>query len=195
MRCSRRFLFPSGCAIPCGVTGRSLASEPSVDLRTLIVEPLGNHDRAAFTCGVDALDRYLREGAGQDARRRIAAPFVAVAPDGAVFGFYTLSATSVVLADLPPDLVRRLPRYPSLPATLLGRLATDVRARGRGLGRFLLADALHRAVRSEIASFAVIVDAKDEAARDFYLREGFLPLPESPRRLVRRMADVSALFG
>ncbi len=102
----------------------------------------------------------------------MAAPFVLVLADGAIGGFYTLSSTAVKLAELPAETTRRLPRYPLVPATLLGRLAVDKRHRGKGHGRFLLADALFRAARSEIASFAVIVDApEDEGARRFYERE------------------------
>jgi GNAT superfamily N-acetyltransferase len=165
------------------------------DLGTIRIEPLGSRpDRTGFTCGVAALDTYLRHRAGQDARRRIAAPFVAVGAGGTVLGFYTLSATSIQLADLPAALTKRLPRYPRLPATLLGRLATSLDARGIGLGRFLLVDAMHRALRSEVASFAFIVDAKDETAHQFYERESFLPLPDRPNRLVRRMADIEVLF-
>jgi GNAT superfamily N-acetyltransferase len=117
-----------------------------------------------------------------------------VPPDGAVGGYYTLSSTAVKLTELPVDITRRLPRYPLVPATLLGRLAVDRRYRGKGYGRYLLADALYRAVRSEIASFAVIVDAKDEAARRFYERESFLPFPDQPMKLFRPMADIAKLF-
>ncbi len=143
---------------------------------------------------MEALDRYLRTQAGQEARKNIAAPFVLVLPDGAIGGYYTLSSTAVKLSELPADVTRRLPRYPLVPATLLGRLAVDLRYRGKGFGRFLLADALHRAVRSEIASFAVVVDAKDEAARRFYERESFLPLLDQPMRLYRPLADIAKLF-
>jgi GNAT superfamily N-acetyltransferase len=124
----------------------------------------------------------------------MAAPFVLVLPEGTVAGYYTLSSTSVRLAELPAQTTRKLPGYPSIPATLLGRLAVDRRHRGKGYGRFLLADALHRAARSEIASFAVIVDAKDESARRFYERESFLPFPDQPLRLFRPMADIRRLF-
>lgn len=124
----------------------------------------------------------------------MAAPFVLVLPDGALGGYYTLSATAVKLSDLPNQTARRLPRYPLVPATLLGRLAVDRRFQGRGYGRFLLADALYRVARNEIASFAVIVDAKDEAARRFYERESFLPLPDQPMKLFRPMADIKQLF-
>ena len=165
-----------------------------MDLGAVRIQLLGaDHDRGAFSCGVPALDRYLREQAGQDARRRVAAPFVATADGAKVLGFYTLSATSIALTDVPAVLAKKLPRYPRLPATLLGRLATDLSARGIGLGRVLLVDAIIRAVRSEIASFAMVLDAKDEGAASFYAREGFIRLPGTPIRFVRRMDDLAAL--
>lgn len=90
------------------------------------------HERSRFACGVEALDRYLRVQAGQDARRRVAAPYVLLEPPSpAVIGFYTLSNTAVRAADLPATLVKKLPRYPVLPATLLGRLAVEGAARRR----------------------------------------------------------------
>ena len=142
-----------------------------------------------------ALGRYLKEQAGQDARRRVAAPFVASADRLRVLCFHTLSASSIELADVPAALARKLTRYPRLPATLLGRLATDLSARGVGLGRFLLVDAITRAVRSEVASFALVLDAKDEAAASFYERESFIRLPGMPIRLLRRMDDLAGLVG
>jgi len=124
----------------------------------------------------------------------MAAPFVLLLGDGTIAGYYTLSSTSVQLAELPVQTVRKLPRYPLVPATLLGRLAVDRRQQGKGYGRFLLADALYRAARSEVASFAVIVDAKDDSARRFYERESFLALPDQPMKLFRPMADIRRLF-
>jgi GNAT superfamily N-acetyltransferase len=124
----------------------------------------------------------------------MAAPFFLLLPDGTIAGYYTLSSTSVQLAELPMQTARKLPRYPLVPATLLGRLAVDRRQQGKGYGRFLLADALYRAARSEIASFAVIVDAKDDGARRFYERESFFPFPGQPMKLFRPMADIRRLF-
>lgn len=144
---------------------------------------------------MEPLDRYFRVQAGQDARKNMAAPFVLVLPDGAVAGYYTLSATAVNVGELPAQTARKLPRYPLVPATLLGRLAVDRRYQGKGHGRFLLADALFRSVRSEIASFAVIVDAKDENARRFYERESFLPFPDQPMKLFRPMTDIAELVN
>lgn len=159
------------------------------------VETLGpHHDRSAFESGVQPLDRYLRLQAGQDARKKMTAVFVLVLPTGEIAGFYTLCATAVKLTDLPMKLARKLPRYPLVPATLLGRLAVDRREQGKGYGRFLLADALFRALRSEVASFAVIVDAKDDTARRFYERESFRPFPDHPMKLFLPMTDIEGLF-
>jgi GNAT superfamily N-acetyltransferase len=169
-----------------------VASEAEEFLRVEVLGP--HHDRSRFESGVEPLDRYLRTQAAQDAGKNVAAPFVLVLPDGSIGGYYTLSSTAVKLADLPEQIVKKLPRYPLVPATLLGRLAVDRGHQGKGYGRFLLADALHRAVRSEIASFAVIVDAKDEGARRFYVRESFLPLTDQPMKLFRPMADLAKLF-
>ena len=162
------------------------------DLR---VEALSaQHDRSVFNSGVEPLDRYLRVQAGQDARKKMAAPFVLVLPDVTLGGYYTLSSTAVQLGELPDKMIKKLPRYPLVPATLLGRLAVDRRHRGKGYGRFLLADALYRSVRSEVASFAVIVDAKDDSARAFYERESFLAFPDQTMKLFRPMADIERLF-
>jgi GNAT superfamily N-acetyltransferase len=161
----------------------------------LRVEILGSqHDRTLFACGVEALDRYLRVQAGQDARKNMAAPFVLVLSDGSIGGYYTLSATGVNPGELSEPITRKLPRYPLIPATLLGRLAIDRRHHGKGYGRFLLADALYRSLRSEVASFAVIVDAKDDNARKFYERESFLPFPDQPMKLFLPMASIEGLF-
>lgn len=169
-----------------------MASAAEDSLRVEVLGP--QHDRASFESGAEPLDRYFRVQAGQDARKNMAAPFVLVLPDGTIAGYYTLSSTAVNVGDWPAQTVRKLPRYPLIPATLLGRLAVDRRHQGNGYGRFLLADALFRAVRSEIASFAVIVDAKDETARTFYERESFLPFPDQPMKLFRPMADIAELF-
>jgi predicted GNAT family N-acyltransferase len=108
-------------------------------------------------------------------------------------GYYTLAATSVALISLPDRLAKRLPCYPVLPATLMGRLAVDQRHRGRKLGELLLFDAFSRALRSEIATYAFIVDTKDDAATAFYARYRFLPLTQGSRRLFVPMAEIAKL--
>jgi ribosomal protein S18 acetylase RimI-like enzyme len=154
-----------------------------------------HHDRAGFSCGVEALDRYLRSQASQDVRRRIANCFVALSiAGGEVAGFYTLSATSVPLDQLPHEIGKRLPRYPLVPAALIGRLAVDRRFRGRSLGAALLFDAISRVGRADPAAFALIVDAKDEGAAGFYAHFGFRPFADTPLRLFLPMATAISLI-
>jgi len=142
------------------------------------------HDRTRFRSGVSALDDYLARQAGQDVRRRVSACFLAIDADsGRIAGYYTLAAAGVALTDLPPSFARRLPRYPSVPVARLGRLAIDTGFRGRKLGAALLADAVTRAMRSEVAVLALVVDAKDDQAAAFYRHHGFEPLGSAPRRL------------
>ena len=99
-----------------------------------------------------------------------------------IIGYYTLTATSIALNALSPEIVKKLPRYPVVPAVLLGRLAVARAAQGRGLGSTLLADALKRTSRAEFGVFAMVVDAKDEAAQHFYEHFGFTLLPGESRR-------------
>ena len=110
-----------------------------MDFGTIRVGPLGaSHDRSGFSCGVPALDRYLQQQTSQDARRRVAAPFVASTDGVRVLGFYTLSATSIQLTDVPAELATKLPRYPRLPATLLAAIIHQPGAlpcRGRRFSR------------------------------------------------------------
>lgn len=150
------------------------------------LEPLGpGHDRNAFSCGVQALDRYLTSQASQDVKRRVSACYVACeVTSGKVAGFYTLAAGSVPLNDLPPALIKRLPRYPSVPAARVGRLAIDKAFQGQKLGGALLADAAVRAARSEAAIFALIVDAKDDGAAAFYRHHGFEPIGGNGLQLI-----------
>lgn len=168
-------------------------------LTSITVEPLGRqHDRTAFHCGAEALDRYLKQKARQDADKRVAAPFVAVRlPDTVVLGYYTLSASVLTLTDLPDELARKLPRYPQLPVTLLGRLAVDQSTKGQGLGEHLLLDALHRSLAhaDQIAAMAVVVDAKDESAAAFYRHYGFIPMQTQPSRLFVPMRSIAQLLG
>jgi predicted N-acetyltransferase YhbS len=131
------------------------------------IELLAAHDRTAFISGSEPLDRYLREQAKQDMRRRIASCFVAIDNSGAIAGFYTIAASSLVLDALPADQIKRLPRYPTVPAVLLGRLAVAKAHQGQRLGAALVADALLRATRTDVMAYAMIVDAKDEAAARF----------------------------
>lgn len=156
------------------------------------------HDRSEFSCGVEPLDRYLREQAGQDARKHVAAPFVLCeGKSNEVLGYYTLSALSIDIGAWPTDVARKLPKYPVVPGTLLGRLAVDLRLRGKGAGEHLLMDALRRALEAsrEIASVAVVVDAKDENAVAFYRRYEFIPFAGHANRLFLPMRTIEDLYG
>lgn len=155
------------------------------------VEALGaEHDRSEFHCGTPALDRYLREQASQDMRRRVSTCYVAVdTGSGKIAGFYTLAAGGVPLTGIPEPLMKKLPRYPSLPVARLGRLAVDVACQGRQLGAALLWDAARRALRSEVAVFALLVEAKDETAMAFYRHHGFLAFSGAHRTLMLPLAS------
>ena len=161
------------------------------------IEPLGKaHDRGAFSCGVEILDNYSKKFASQDIEKRVAVCFVLTPDKKTIAGFYTLSQYSVDLVSLPHEIARKLPKYPLVPATLIGRLAIAQNFRGQQLGEFLLMDALHRSLllSREVASFAVIVDAKDEAAKQFYEYFNFLPFAGIPDRLFLPLKTIENLF-
>ncbi len=149
------------------------------------------HDRTPFTSGTAALDDYFQRQVTQDIRRRVTACFVALNHEQRIVGYYTLASTSVLLFDLPAAIGKKLPRYPSVPAVRMGRLAVDQNFKGQGLGGALLADALDRAVNAEIAAYALVVDAKDESAETFYRHHGFISLPDSKQTLFLPLATVS----
>ena len=153
------------------------------------VAPLESaHDRASFNSGSGSLVGYLQRQVTQDIRRRITACFVALTHEQRIAGYYTLASASLLLSDLPAAIGKKLPRYPTVPAVRMGRLAVDQRFKGQGLGGALLADALERAARSEIAAYAMVVDAKDESAAAFYRHHGFIELPDFPMTLFLPLA-------
>ena len=156
------------------------------------IEVLGTgHDKEVFSCGVDALDRYFLERVTQDMRRRATACYVALETDtDRVAGYYTLAAGGIPLTDMPEDIIKRLPRYPSVPVAKLGRLAIDVDFQGRRLGGVLLWDAVMRASRSEVAVFALVVDAKDNLAEAFCRHHGFASFGSIPRQLILPLTNL-----
>jgi ribosomal protein S18 acetylase RimI-like enzyme len=165
-------------------------------MKGYVCEPLGNHhDRTQFDCGVPVLNEYLAKYAKQDVKRKASAVFCLVerAEPKRVIGFYTLCATSVALAELPEEVMRKLPRYPEIPAILVGRLARDVNY--PGVGALLLSDAIARCVRvaSEIAASLIVVDSKGEAATRFYEKFGFISLPRLPDRMFLSMQTAERL--
>lgn len=167
--------------------------------RRYTLEPLGkHHNREAFSCGVEELDHYLHHHASQDARRRVATVWILYdTEDGSVAGYYTLSAFTVEPTSLSPQIARKLPRYPALPAMLIGRLAVALSHRGQGLGEILLVDALHRALQlsRQLGSIAVIVEAKDDNAAAFYEHYDFLRYENDPKHLYLPMQTIARMFA
>lgn len=154
------------------------------------------HDRKNFDCGDGSLNRYLKQQAQQDAEKFVAAPFVLIGPDAPVVrGYYTLSASLIQLNELTTELTRKLSRYDNLPVTLLGRLARDKSIPDKGIGTFLLLDALYRSLQQaqHFASAAVVVDAKDEDAERFYRHFDFIRFQTTPRRLFLPMKKIESL--
>lgn len=157
------------------------------EYNNLVIEPLANnHLRTNFTCGISSLDNYIKKQANQDIKRRISRVFVATTDDnsGTIVGYYTLSSLSIELGYLPEIISKKLPRHP-IPAALIGRLAVDNCAQGYGVGKLLLADAVKRtlSVSSDIAIYAVVVDAINERILKFYERFGFIKFSGNGKRL------------
>jgi predicted GNAT family N-acyltransferase len=162
------------------------------------IERLGpHHDRQAFSCGNASLDDFIRTNARKESELGYGAVFILVEAPGSqpIVGYYSLSSHSVTLEGIDAASRKKLPRYPLVPTTLIGRLARDLRFRGREVGQFLLVDALKRALQSsdQVASHAVTVDAIDGRAIAFYSKYGFVPLMGHPNRLYLPMASVKRL--
>lgn len=147
-------------------------------------------DRNAFERPSEPLNRYLQKQVSQDVKRKVATCFVAVTSDGQILGYYTLAATGVALSNIPAGFRKKLPRYPTVPAVLMGRLAVDGKYGGFGLGSLLLADALKRISKAEIVAYALIVEAKDEAAIGFYRHFGFTSFEDATKHLFFPLANL-----
>jgi predicted GNAT family N-acyltransferase len=154
-----------------------------------------SHEKAKFSCGKAMLDNYIQKQAKQDVKAKVSACFVLSDDDKEIKGYYTLSNGSIPNSQLPESVLKRLPKYQDLPVTLLGRLAVDNKFKGQKLGKLLLLDAIRRCydTSSSIGSMAVIVDPIDQDAADFYIRFGFIQLPDSGRMFLP-MATIEQLF-
>ena len=169
----------------------------------LKIEPLDSrqHLRSDFSCGKESLAHYIHKQASQDLKRQIATTFVLIDdPDNTVLGYYTLSAFSIDNIALDTAFVKKLPRYPRLPATLLGRLAVDRRQKGQRLGQLLLIDALKKSLNAstQIASLVVIAEALDQDAVGFYTKYGFQPFQQDPMKLyipMKSIEEIRQSFG
>jgi len=161
------------------------------------IQPLqDHHDTSAFSCGEDALDTWLRQTASQHARKGISRTFIAVTPEApqAILGFYSLTVGEAPSEVFPAALAKKLPR--KVPIVVLGRLGVAAEHHGKGIGSFLLMDALYRVVQiaNQAGVNAILVDAKGERAEQFYRHFGFLPLPDTPQRLVMPVKTAANLF-
>ncbi len=162
--------------------------------QSFTVEPLDpvKHRREEFDCGVGPLNDFLRQRARKEMEAGTSACFVLVPNDEptVIAGYYTLSAATIQRTTLPESVTKKLPRYHEFPATLLGRLARDLRFKGQQIGDKLMASMLHRSVRAseEVASWAIVTDPKDEKARAFYASFGFQPLTESRQFITMKSA-------
>jgi GNAT superfamily N-acetyltransferase len=154
-----------------------------------MIELLGiRHNRKDFDCGKELLNNYLKNQAGQDVKRKLSACFL-LAEKGTnnIKGYYTLSNNSIPLNSFSEQIQKKLPKfYPSIPTTLLGRLAIDTKFQGKGIGKVLLIDALKRSyeISKKIGSFAVVVDPIDEEAKRFYEKYDFIKLTDSEKMFI-----------
>ena len=167
----------------------------SISAPAIRIVPLDKkkHDRTSFCSGSDPLDRYFKNQASQDVNRRLNNCFVAVdIAEENVFGYYTISSAQILFDDLSENISKKFPKYP-IPAARIGRLAVDNRHQGEKIGSILLADALKRAADSDVASYAIIVDAKDNTAANFYTHHGFIPFQSSPQILFLPIATIKML--
>ncbi|MGA2413696.1 MAG: GNAT family N-acetyltransferase [Candidatus Sulfotelmatobacter sp.] len=163
------------------------------------IEPLGDHDRAAFSCGNASLDRYIREQASQDVKRGLASVFVITAKDDPkqILAYYTLSSRELRLDQLPEEIAKKAGKYGHVGVTLLGRMAVAEKYKGTGLGVLTLMNALHKSLlaATDVASLAVFVEAVDSDAANFYRKYGFIELPEDKLKLLLPMKTIAKSFS
>ena len=162
-----------------------------------LIEKLNNqHNRDDFSCTIVSLDDYIKRQASQDNKKNISVSYILYDQKAEkIAGYYTLSSSTIELNELPADISRKLPHYPLLPAILIGRLAVDLTYQKQGLGEILLIDALKKAKQAslEIASFAVIVDAINLHAIQFYKKYGFISFPSHKDKLYLPMSTIKKL--
>jgi len=152
------------------------------------------HDRSNFFCGEESLDKYIKQQANQDIKRRISRIFVANSqqqPDQ-ILGYYSLSSLSIELSTLPMELAKKLPRQ-AVPCALIGRLAVNKQSQGNGLGKLLLVDAIKRtlSVSQNIAVYAMIVDSINDQSSIFYKKFGFSSLNTDSHRLYLQLQTIA----
>ena len=154
-------------------------------------------NRKNFDCGVPELNEYLKKYARQNDIRGIAKTFVAIPEIGSenAAGYYCVSMAEIKQESLPEIYRRGIPRYP-VPAMRLGKLAVDLSMQGKGLGKKLLINCFEKSIRlsSEVGIFAVIVDAKNQPVKQFYLKYGFIPFEDNELSLFIPLATITKLL-
>jgi GNAT superfamily N-acetyltransferase len=150
-------------------------------------------DRDAFDCGSEELNHFLTAKARQNQKAGFNRTFVAIKsndPDKKVLGFYSLSIGEIDLSNLPEVLRKKLPKHP-VPIARMGRLAVDQSTQGQGLGKLLLIDAMKRvqAASTSVGVYALLIDAKDDQAKTFYKKYGFIELVDEPMTLFLPLAS------
>ena len=156
------------------------------------------HQTKDFKCGVDELDRYIKERAGQESRKNVTTVYIMHEKiSKRIIGYYTLCSCSIELKDISDRIKKKLPRYEALPAALIGRFAVDINFQGRRMEERMLIDALARSyfLSKQIAIFAVVVEVKDESIRSSYEKYGFIRLLEQPLKLYIPMGTIKNLMG
>ena len=163
---------------------------------SLLSEDTGKTDRQNFSCGTPELDAYLHRQAGQDMARGFATVVLARAMDesSGILGYYAFSAASIPIVFMPKEIAGKMPRYQSVPAILLGRMAVALSMQNRRIGSLLLFDALKRACASEVAWAIFMVDAKNERAVTFYEKFRFLRFHHAPHSLWITRKQVESLI-
>ena len=160
-------------------------------------EPLGAHHQvAAFDCGAPALNEFLFRYALGNHRSGTAKTYVATTDSRIAVGYYSLAASQILYADAPARLQKGAPRHP-VPVVLLARLAVDRAWQGKGLGAGLLKDAIIRVLTAAegVGVRALLVHAKDDAAKAFYERYDLEPLPSYPMHLVLLLKDARRIVS
>lgn len=162
------------------------------------IVPLTKQKRGDFDCGNESLNHYIKSLASQHIKQNVSRTYIAIAdnePDK-VLGFYSLSSAEIDFVQVDDLLPKRFPPHYPVPVARLGRLAVDNKVAGQGVGGALLINALYRCykISQEMAIVGVIVDAKDEEAKAFYLKHGFTHLTEQPLTVFILMKTIEKLF-
>ena len=154
------------------------------------------YDRGGFDCGTPALNDYLQKHATQDEKRNLTRVFVLVEDHKNIVGYFTLSQYAVKPSSIPDRLGKKLPPNRDVPCTLLGRLAVNLGYKGQGYGRDLLYYAVRRTAEANdnIASYGLVVDAKDQSAKSFYEKFGFSAFTDDDMRLIMPMKEIRSFI-